>query len=345
MCRAAVGRPAAAADRIGSGRNSRVFRVVLAGGADGPSPVVVKFYRRDPGDARDRLATEFGALQFLWRHGVRAIPRPIAADHVRYGAVYDYIAGVAPAAGTATADDVDAAVRFLAELQPLRTRPDAAALSDASEACFSLAAIAVSVKRRLARLRGGGPGGDGPRLQAWLDRTFEPLMREVLAWGEAAAARARIAFDDDLPFERRVLSPSDFGFHNAIRRPDGSLAFVDFEYFGWDDPAKTLADFVLHPGMMLAGDLQRRFADGWLAAFPDAAGLADRAQIACPMFGLKWCLILLNVFLPDPIPPPRDDETAPDRARAIRVAQLAKADAMAGRIAREYRGAPWANRP
>ena len=50
------------------------------------------------------------------------------------------------------------------------------------------------------------------------------------------------------PQRLRVLSPSDFGFHNALRRPDGTIVFVDFEYFGWDDPAKMMADAMLHPG-------------------------------------------------------------------------------------------------
>ena len=42
-----------------------------------------------------------------------------------------------------------------------------------------------------------------------------------------------------LPKETRCLSPSDFGFHNALLEATGKLRFVDFEYAGWDDPAKT----------------------------------------------------------------------------------------------------------
>ena len=53
--------------------------------------------------------------------------------------------------------------------------------------------------------------------------------------------------------------PSDFGFHNSLRREDGSLAFVDFEYFGWDDPVKLTADILLHPGSPLAASQRRRF--------------------------------------------------------------------------------------
>ena len=38
------------------------------------------------------------------------------------------------------------------------------------------------------------------------------------------------------------ISPSDFGFHNALRTNTGPV-FFDFEFSGWDDPAKTIIDF------------------------------------------------------------------------------------------------------
>src|SRR5215469_3054137 len=89
VCRSHLGRDILAADRIGAGQNSRVFRVTFVGGAGGETaaPVVVKFYRRDSGDSRDRLGTEFGSLKFLWQNGVRAIPRPIAIDVERHCAI------------------------------------------------------------------------------------------------------------------------------------------------------------------------------------------------------------------------------------------------------------------
>jgi hypothetical protein len=341
ICRSIVGRDVVAADRIGAGRNSRVFRVSLAGGAPAvPSELVVKFYRRDPGDPRDRLATEFGGLQFLWQNGVRAIPCPIAADRDRHCALYEYLTGEIPDERTIAPGDIDAAVRFLAELKSLRNQPESAALPIASEAQFSLRGIAALVVERFERLRRGGGDGGRRSLQDWLDGTFEPLLREVIDWCRLAAARAAISFDDELPLESRTLSPSDFGFHNAIRRPDGSLAFVDFEYFGWDDPAKTVVDFVLHPGMTLSDSLKRRFVDSMLAAFDGVAGLGDRVRLVYPLFGLKWCLILLNEFLPERIAAASADADDARWASDRRAAQLDAADRLATRVRREYPRGP-----
>lgn len=329
ICRDLLGRPARAVVRIGAGRNSRVFRVTLEGGESAEPPVVVKCYRRDAGDTRDRLATEFGALRFLWQNDVRVVPRPIADDRDHHCAIYEYIDGEPPDSAGVTPEDVDAVVELLGGMQTLRTRPGAALFGPASEASFSLRAVAAHVDARAGRLRASA--GDAG-LEDWLAGVFDPLRREIFQWYDAAATRAGQDVDAELEPARRALSPSDFGFHNAIRRPGGALAFVDFEYFGWDDPAKTVVDFLLHPGMTLPDALKRRYAERFVAACAFAPGLADRARVVYPMFGLKWCVILLNDFLPD---------RATTATAETRAAQLQKADALAARLRREYRDNPY----
>jgi len=331
ICRSALARDVVAAEPIGAGRNSRVFRVDL----DGPArtSVVVKCYRRDHGDRRDRLGTEFGGLQFLWRNGVRAIPRPIAVDCDRQFAVYEFIDGEVLAPEAITPADVDESVDFLGALRRLRLAPGADALAAASEACFSIADIVRTVERRLEPLRSvPGGGAEATRSIRWIDTTFNPLLRDVVTWCCRNAEQSGIAFHEVIGRDSRTLSPSDFGFHNAIRRPAGPLAFVDFEYFGWDDPAKTIADYLLHPGMAIGTSLKRLFADRALAAFADVPRLATRASIVYPLFGLKWALILLNDFLPE-----RFSESDSER----RAAQLAKAQALSDRIAAEYERNPY----
>jgi len=319
---------------IGTGRNSRVFRVDLDGGeTSSPPSVVVKFYRRDRGDERDRLGTEFGSLQFLWKNGVRSIPRPIAIDRDRHCAIYEYIAGEASTSVALAPEDVDVSVEFLGALKQLRDAPGSDALPAASEACFSLGDIVRCVEGRLERLRRAPRGsGEAARLHQWIGGTFEPLMTEVREWCRGAAGRSCIAFDEPLGREARTLSPSDFGFHNAIRRPDGTLAFVDFEYFGWDDPAKTIVDYLLHPGMALGEPLKRRFAAASQAAFADVPALTTRARIVYPLFGLKWALILLNDFLPE-----RFSLATVEWQHT----QLEKAQAIVGRLAGAYAQNPY----
>jgi hypothetical protein len=187
---------------------------------------------------------------------------------------------------------VDEAAGFLTRLHQLRLCPGAALLPAASEARFSFQAVADNVEARIQALAAGAPA-----LEGFLGGELAPAWQAVLAGCRRGCARTGIPFDRDLDPGDRTLSPSDFGFHNALRR-NGTLVFLDFEYFGWDDPAKLVADLLLHPGMALPAGLRLRLAEGILAGFQDQPWLRDRARLAFPLFGIKWCLILLNEFLP-----------------------------------------------
>jgi aminoglycoside phosphotransferase (APT) family kinase protein len=330
FCRDTIGRDPVDVVPIGRGANSRVFRVAFDGAH---APAVVKFYRRDPGDARDRLATEFGALQFFAAHGLHNVPRAIARDGERYCAMYEWLSGEVPDCAAAAAGEIDAMARFLGQLRRISAVSDAPSAA-ASEACFSLAAITASVRGRIAALQAGAAHPDRRLMSQWLDDRARPLLEEVVQWVRRSAGASGISYDEELGPQARALSPSDFGLHNAIRRPDGSLAFVDFEYFGWDDPSKTIADFLLHPGMSLPAAHKTRFARQTLEIFADVPRLAERARLVYPLFALKWCTILLNAFLPDRA------ATSVDGA-SYRQAQLEKAQRLVDRVAREYRANPY----
>jgi hypothetical protein len=328
MCIELLGSPARSQKRLDAqtGRNSRVFRVEL----EDDRTVLFKFYRHDSSDTRNRLDTEFRAVQFMWEKDIRVVPRAIARKDKRRCGVYGFIDGEPLAPAAVAEADVDALVDFLAALQPLRSKAPAAGIGLASEARFSLGAVADHVRARADRLRTSA-AVHAP-LQQWFERSFDPIANEVGEWYGRSAEAAAQPVDVELEDRRRALSPSDFGFHNAVRRRDGTLAFVDFEYFGWDDPAKTIVDFLLHPGMTLPETLKKRFADRFLRAFAFVPGLADRARIVYPLYGLKWCLILLNDFLPD---------RATTATRDVRKMQLEKAHALIDRIRREYRENPF----
>ena len=90
------------------------------------------------------------------------------------------------------------------------------------------------------------------------------------------------------------MSPSDFGFHNSLRSQNENLIFHDFEYFGWDDPVKLISDFSHHAAMNLSNELEQI----WFSETSEIYGkqLLGRLSAAWPMYGLNWCLIILNEF-------------------------------------------------
>ncbi|MDA8231402.1 MAG: hypothetical protein M0006_08685 [Magnetospirillum sp.] len=281
--RLAPSRPVAVHPRPGGG-NNRLYRVDTAGG----ERFALKWYPRRADDPRDRLGTEWTALAFLRRHGLADIPAAIAVDREAGIALYEWIDGE-PVTGPGE-DDIDAALAFLDRLHGLRREEGAAALPLASEACLSAADVLEQIARRRDRLL----------LAAANDQDLRHFMVDEFAPALADAedcARRGGDISAPLPPEERTLSPSDFGFHNALRRPDGRVAFIDFEYFGWDDPGKLASDFLQHPAMSLSPALSRRFRAGTSRLYGD--GFGNRLNALFPLIGLRWCMILLNEFLPD----------------------------------------------
>ena len=148
----------------------------------------------------------------------------------------------------------------------------------------------------LARLQGIH---DEKALASFLDKDFVPVLERESFNAKAKILAAGLDFTADLPQEWRSLVPSDFGFHNSLRRKDGSLAFVDFEYFGWDDPVKLSADILLHPGRTLAAPQRQRFRRAACELYGADPSFAERLDAYLPLYGLRWVLILLNEFIPE----------------------------------------------
>jgi hypothetical protein len=276
---------------MSGGRNSRIFRV-----DSGECAYALKQYPSREGDPRDRLATEVGALRLMEHHRLDVVPRVMGVDPDRGYALLSWIEGAEVFEPTEI--DVDAAVAFLSAIHALRHTAWAADQPLASEACLSGAELERQISARLGRLQEVSEGE--PDLADFFEHAVLPRRRRLVAEAKSKMAAAALDFVAELPEERRSLVPSDFGFHNSLRRSDGSLAFVDFEYFGWDDPVKLTADILLHPGRALTLPQRRRFRRLAVGLYGDHDSVFPaRLAALLPLFGLRWVLILLNEFVPE----------------------------------------------
>ena len=272
------------------GGNNRVFRLDMADG----SRRALKYY---PSDSRDRLGQEYEALSFLAQHDVGLTPRPFARDHGENCALYEWFDGEA-AVLRPRPDDVDQLADFLIELQNLRDAAGARGLRNASAGIFSPAEAVVQCEQRLTRLLEQASGDSD--LRAFLDLQLAPSA--ALARQRLEGGYAMLGLDPASPLAPacRALSPSDFGLHNAMRGADGRLRFIDFEYFGWDDPVKLVSDTALHPGSGFPEDGAKRLIERLSREFQAGdPAFAIRRDMLYPVFGLIWCLIMLNDFLPE----------------------------------------------
>jgi hypothetical protein len=287
---ASAGLPAAlTVSRLPGGGNNRVYRVATAAG-----PLLLKEYFRHPADQRDRLGAEQAFSRFAWDHGIRALPQPLCCDREAGLGIYEFIDGRKLAPGEVTAAHVDEAAAFLTAVNDHRRDSQASVLPTASEACFSLAEHLACVDRRMARLASIEEESEQHRqAMAIASERILPAWHQV----RSAVTDRGHPLDARLADEARVISPSDFGFHNCLATPAG-LKFIDFEYAGWDDPAKTVCDFFCQPAVPVPREHFERFLAAVVAVGGDTS-LRDRVNLLLPVFELKWCCIMLNEFLPE----------------------------------------------
>jgi hypothetical protein len=284
-------RPIALASLAG-GRNNRVFRVET----DGDAPLVLKSYFHDHHDPRNRLATEWGFLKIVWDRGVRAIPEPLACEPAARVALYSFVPGRKIAAGEVTDAHVAAAAEFVLAINV--SSGTHIELPPGSEACFSLAEHIATVARRVDRLSNLAPDAplraDAARFVA--DR-LQPAWQTLLVRLDREVRGNRFSLEQELKPADCCLSPSDFGFHNALENDNGGVTFLDFEYAGRDDPAKLLCDYFCQPEV----PVPIRHFDPFLERVAAGLGLdsaaRDRCRLLLDLYRLKWACILLNDFL------------------------------------------------
>jgi hypothetical protein len=274
------------------GGNNRVFTVTA-----GDRRYIAKCYFRHPSDTRDRLKSEFTFLNYAKRIGITCVPLPIACDNERGIGLYEYIDGQKLTPPDIDAARVDQAADFFLRLNQPVAHPYAAALPNASEACFSIAEHFAMVDARIARL------DNVPAILA-VDRDAREFTQLLGArWQQAKSQilreSQRCGIDPAATLEARCISPSDFGFHNALVSANRGLCFIDFEYSGWDDPAKTIGDFFSHPAVPVDMAHFERFLTAVTSHTATAQNkFAERARLLLPVFQTKWCCIILNDFLP-----------------------------------------------
>jgi hypothetical protein len=270
-----AGAPVRALAPATSGANSRIFRLETSTGM-----FALKSYPVRASDKRNRADVEWRALQFLRTKGVTSVPQPVARDAEGQFLLMEWIDG--PLLTSHTTEHVREAAAFIARIFALSSDAEATQFPLASEACLSTGEIVRQIEERLPLLETDGPLG------RFLAETFRPaLLRARTEPGSA---------EGELAARLRRLIPADFGFHNVVREPGGRLRYIDFEYFGWDDPVKVTADFLLHPAMTLSAEESRGFAGAMAAALPDDEGFRDRLRRHLPLFALRWVLILFNPF-------------------------------------------------
>ncbi len=288
---------------------SNSFQMIPLGGAGnnkgflvrrGPKKYFLKVYAQHAGDKRNRLRNEFRFCEFAWKQGLRSVPKPLAKDEVGRLGIYEFVEGRPLTESDINRRRVTEMATFFVELNKHRASKAAARLAAASEACFSINDHLLLVDERVRRLRRIKPVTPVHRLAIrFVSSKLVPTWAEIKNGVRRGARDEKVSVAAVLPQKLRCLSPSDFGFHNAILTPKNRLRFVDFEYAGWDDPAKGICDFILQPRLPFPKKFSSDFLKPLRRYFQADVTLGARCRLLYPVLALKWSCIALNSFLPE----------------------------------------------
>lgn len=273
------------------GANNRVLMVKTP-----EQTVIAKWYFVSADDERERLKTEANFLKYAKHTGIDCIPKLLSCNHDDNVALYSYIAGEKIKPDAVSQNDVEQAAAFICALNDKSQLLNANDLPIASGACFSTKDHFSLTDLRLGQLESIVPNYD-------IDRAALVLIEDLKRlWGELTQKIIRrsdhlgVPLSLELTQDKRCVSPSDFGFHNAIKNADGKIGFIDFEYAGWDDPANMIGNFFYQPAVPVNRLYYEYFISKVTANMQNPEIIRARAELVRPLIGFKWCCIMLNAF-------------------------------------------------
>ena len=273
--------------RIRHGRNSQVFLI-----EDKTDRWVVKKYHQHPKDLRNRLENETLFLSYLKDIGVKRVAEPIAVDNENNLGLFSYLPGEVPK--SINNEIINQAAEFIRLINEFREQKKAKNLPKASETSFSVISHLNLVRQRVRRLNKITPKGNIQKkvldfVKSKLVISLERITEDIIShYPEDKLKRV-------LPHTSRIISPSDFGLQNMLIEND-KLHFLDFEYSGWDDPAKLICDFGCHPEIPIKNQYLKSFKNSFNSWFDDAEESIHRSEVLMNLYRLRWCCIMLNEF-------------------------------------------------
>lgn len=270
---------------IEGGGNNRLFRLHL----ENRSPLVLKTYWQDPEQQRNRKEAEWSYLSFLAQHLPDQAPEPIA--NISDGILMTELPGLSPKdRHEPVARAMSTFLGTLAnldQLNPSNLRP-------AAHARFRLRGFVEDLNQRFESLVEASQ--NLPEVADLIREKIDPLKTKAEHHFHQRCLQFGLDPDKELPAALHFPSPSDFGPHNAVEDEEGKIRFIDFEYAGWDDPAKLMADMFHHVGHHMPAKTRCRLIEAFFSANTKDPELRHRFIAVADLVGVEWILIVLNVL-------------------------------------------------
>jgi len=274
----------------GSGANSRIYRLETS-----DNVYALKFYREGKKHFNDRLKSEQRALKLFHENGIFNVPQIYNFDLKNNCVLMEWVNG--EIISNSDSVDIDCLSEFIISVDRVKNSINLESHIEADGACLSVSELMSQIKNRIDKLE----SSDSVELLNFIQHDLSPLFEEVSSWVCDYYTNHSMSLNDNLDIELQTLSVVDFGFHNAMKKNNGDIIFIDFEFFGLDDPVKLVSDTLLHPHplMNLSHEFRQNFFDKTLDYFNKDDQYYTRVKALYPLYALRWCTIMLNSFLPN----------------------------------------------
>jgi len=257
-----------------------------------------KYFFRDKDDLRDRFTTEWAFIKYAEKVAPGFTAKILYTDPVNSLVIYEFIQGQPFVKDQISEFDVLQAAAFLKQLNNRLSLNEAVSLPFASEACFSINDHLSLILNRIGQLANIPPDSiENVKALELVDQINETWNNEIVEI-QRICKEENIDIYRQLDSSLRIISPSDFGFHNCLITENGKIVFLDFEYAGWDDSAKLVGDFFGQIQVPVPNKFFHYFIDLIFNDLPDGIHLKKRAKLLLNAFKIKWACIALNIFLP-----------------------------------------------
>lgn len=252
---------------------------------------VIKGYAPKLGHT-DRMRAEVEFLRYAELVAPSYVPKLIAVDDEHRCVVLEYLDGSPyPLGVISSEEDVIQASNFFRLLNSDKLLAKEYVHQSAAEGYLSLKEHLENVRERINLL-------DTKHLPSEMCTKATLLVQKIRSQFDEVSMNTVMLIEngriqDLIGVEACCISPSDFGFHNAFLCA-GRVKFFDFEFSGWDDPAKVIIDFILQPRIPVTSKLAGQFYKTVIECSDKQ--FEARSNVLGPILRLKWLCIMLSVL-------------------------------------------------
>ena len=275
---------------IESGRNNLVSKIYYK-----KKMYVYKKYLKSGGNGikYSRYDSETSFINLLRKKRIKNLPTIVATSAKTQANVFSYING--KKINKITEKDILQCINFIKKINQDILKKNYINFKKATEACISIDDhIQTAQKRILMLLKFQKNFGIYKKAKFFVNNTLKTKLDEIKVRIYESFSKNEI--EKKLNKKDLILSPSDFGFHNVIKKKK-RLFFFDFEYAGMDDPAKLISDFICQPDHKLSKKQRYFFYNNILKIFPQSDEIEKRFRAVFYIHRIKWCCVILSEIL------------------------------------------------